>query len=345
MSDSSQPTSAAPSREPLAVSRAEAGMKLAGFLERRLDPEVPRAAIMRWIRTGQVRVDGGRAKPFDRLAEGALVRLPPQAHEQLRRRAAEPENGASARNARSPLSSVGREAAPDLDIAYQDERLLVLAKPAGLPTQPGSKHDDSLAARLAARFAEADYVPAPAHRLDRDTSGLVLAGLTHEAQFALHELFAGRGEERVVKDYLAWAEGDWPSRQALLMEDRLDRTGERGRERVQSAADGRLALAAAALLNRREGASLLLVRLYTGRRHQIRVQLASRGHPILGDRKYGGPAFRDNPGLALHAWRLEVPGFGVFESPPAWRGALALVAGTLQEARGLDLPKPRARDR
>lgn len=272
------------------VPAARAGQKLARFLE--VETRAPRGAVMRWIRTGQARVDGSRAKPFDVLAAGAVVRVPPH----------EP--------AQSPGPAPGEAARGGLVIAADDGVVLFVAKPAGLPVHPGSGHTDSVQTRLAAMYAQAQFVPAPAHRLDRDTTGLLAAGRTHAAQAGLSAAFRDR---RARKTYLAWVDQEMAGRDRITMQDELSRKGAPGRERMGAARGGRDAAPALAHVRPLEvrrvngrPRTLVEVELLTGRTHQIRVQLALRGHPVAGDRKYGRGGSDGAPGLMLHAWRLEV---------------------------------------
>lgn len=268
------------------VTPAEAGHKLLQFLERRLGKAVPRALVMKWLRTGQVRVDGRRAKPFDRLEAGQTVRVPPY------EAAAEPE---------------GRPApVRPLPIVHEDDELLVIAKPAGLASQPGSDVTDSVQTRLKALYAGADFTPSCAHRLDMDTSGLLVAGKTYQSLRRLGDLFATGG---VDKTYLAWVQGQWPEKGQSLLRDQIVKDG-RARVRIgtdneQDGERGKLALARVRPLARRPDATLLAVELLTGRTHQIRIQMASRGHPVLGDRKYGRRPHATP--LLLHAWKLRLP--------------------------------------
>lgn len=358
----------------LTVSDQEAGMKLLRFLERAL-PDTPRSALHKWIRTGQVRVNGGRAKPFQILAAGDAVRLPPFAVHRSVEGPPDPADSLQL-SGRSDRPSPQRALGDDIRIISLDQALLVLAKPAGLACQGGSGTEDSLAARLRAAFAARPFIPAPAHRLDKHTSGLVLAGMTHNAQRRLHELFKSGG---VRKEYLAWAAGVWPGHDVLLLTDMLTQQKNplTGRETVaalpgglteplvaappdsgqqedaaalssgHTQANGLLARCAvtrvqtipwpdAAVPDAR--ASLLLVRLLTGRKHQIRVQLASRGSPIIGDRRYHGPVF---PRMLLHAFTLSLPfppaagspPLAEYSCPPDWPAAWLPDPEELAEAR------------
>lgn len=315
--------------ESLVVSRAEAGQKLLNFLSRRVNAGP--AQIHKWIRSGQVRVNGGRTKAFDRVAEGDAVRVPPFAA----LRTVEGDGGTSSEAAPSPCTPADAHFSPvapkacGMPVVYEDADVLVLNKPAGLPSQDGSGHVDSVASRLARAYARAEFVPAPAHRLDKDTSGLMLAGKTYDALRRLTDALAGRGgadSAPPVKDYLAWVWGNWPYGDARELRDRLDK--DQTARRVRLGADaGREAVSRAAPVEFREvggqPVSLLLVRLVTGRTHQIRVQLASRGFPLVGDPRYGNmerDARAPATGLKLHACRLILPPpwNRILETAPNW---------------------------
>jgi 23S rRNA pseudouridine955/2504/2580 synthase len=289
------------------VDAAEDGHKLLQILERRLGKAAPRSAMMRWIRTGQVRVDGGRVKPFVRLAAGQVVRVPPyQTHD---------------------TSATPAKALP-LDVVHEDAELLVVNKPSGLPTQPGSGHADSLQTRIAARHAGDPFTPAAVHRLDKFTSGLVVAGKTYKALRRLSELFAAGGAD---KRYLAWVEGAFPDEGWVTMRDHLAKR-RRGRNEVVETGSGREALARARVLEHRGENTLLLLELGTGRTHQLRVQLAERGHPIVGDVKYGRP--HPVGRMLLHAWCIALPE-GAFRADPDWPAPFAVDARMCDQASRL----------
>ena len=287
--------------EPIRVTAAEAGQKLLQFLSRRFDE--PQGVLHRWIRTGQVRINGGRVKPFDRVELDDEIRVPPFA-------------GASGKAAEAKAVPVAGKGLPPA-VAETDD-VIVFCKPSGLPVHPGTGHTDSLTTRLEAAFAGAAFVPAPVHR---ETSGLLLVGKTYAAVRRLSAALAAH-DGNVVKEYLAWVRGECPWARPRRLRDALAKrvTADRGREKVvagKGAADEKPASLTVRCLEVREGRSLVLVRLHTGRTHQIRVQLSERGFPLVGDVKYGGPRCED--GLKLHAVRLRV-GKDVYTALPPWTG-------------------------
>ncbi len=320
----------------ITVTPEEGGQKLLQFLQRRLGRDIPKGALMRWIRTGQVRINKGRVKPFDRLEAGDVVRIPP--HDAGSSPATPAPHGVVPG---APSCVEDDLAACGLSLVARAEDLLVLAKPAGLPVQPGTGHDDAVTTRLARCFASAPFMPTPAHRLDRDTSGLLLVATSYRRLQGLHSLL--REGHALQKIYLAWVRGIWPEDGPERMHDALDKrttgTGERGGERMVRVEDGGADVGKAARSTvvpvlRRGNVTLLAVSIHTGRTHQIRVQLSARGYPIVGDRKYGGPA--EPQGMLLHAWRVVLPGLEPSETPeeifqclPAWHGLFAVQAEAL----------------
>lgn len=272
------------------VTPEEGGQKLLQFLQRRLGPDVPGSLLMRLIRKGRVRVDGGRKKPFDRLETGQTVRIPP-----LDQQPAAPQ---------TPL--------PELTILARGNGWIAIAKPAGLPTQPGTGHLDAVSTRLKAMFPDAPFTPTPAHRLDRDTSGILLVGSSYQGLRSLQQAFE---QHTIQKLYLARVHGCLPPGETFTMQDHLEKTGSPGSQRMTTGS-GKPALAHARCQSSTSTTSLLEIDLRTGRTHQIRAQLASRGLPICGDHKYGQPD--DAPSMLLHAWRVTLPGGDVVELKPDW---------------------------
>jgi len=262
---------------------------------------------MRWIRKGEVRVDKGRKKPFDRLLAGQVVRIPPHHVGEAR------EKEVSTR---------------PLDIVYDRKNILAINKPAGLPSHGGEGQKDSVTARLRGLFADAEFTPSLCHRLDRDTSGLLLAASSYERLRELNDLFASG---KVGKLYLAWVHRQWKEPGTVTLMDYMEKKGAKGEEKVHTGS-GKQALAEVTCLDSRHERSLLAVKLLTGRTHQIRVQLASRKHPIIGDRKYGKK--RDEGPLMLHCMSIVLPKLQL-SLPPDWDSKWHVDKNMLKTAQDL----------
>jgi 23S rRNA pseudouridine955/2504/2580 synthase len=275
------------------VTSEDAGQRLDNFLLR-LCKGVPKSHVYRILRSGEVRVNGGRSDAAYRIIEGDRVRVPPI------RLPAKPEEGVAAAIRGSALKN-------HLPIAYEDDALLAINKPAGLAAHGGSGVAYGVIEALRIQRPEARFLEL-AHRLDRETSGLLLVGKKRSALRGLHAMFR---EGKADKRYLVMVNGTWLEavrdvRLPLLKFNQSD--GER-RVRV----DDRLGQTAHTIFRRLASGprfSLLEAQLKTGRTHQIRVHLAHLGFPILGDEKYGD--FSLNRTLAgegfkrmfLHAWRM-----------------------------------------
>jgi 23S rRNA pseudouridine955/2504/2580 synthase len=280
------------------VRSEDSGQRLDNYLLRELKG-VPRTRLYRAIRKGEVRVNKGRVQADYRLVAGDLVRIPP-----LRR----PEPGQPAQMPKG----LAREL--ESRVVYEDEQLLVLDKPSGLAVHGGSGLSYGLIEclrqmRPTARFMEL------IHRLDRDTSGLVLIALKRSA---LRELHRQLREKHVDKRYLALAVGHWPTacRQVEApLEKNVLLSGERV---VKVSKEGKRALTRFEVRERFDKATLIEARPVTGRTHQIRVHALHAGHPLLGDDKYSsqkGEELARELGLKrlfLHAseLRFELQGSG-----------------------------------
>jgi len=251
-----------------------------------LAPEFSRSHLQGLIARGHVRLDGAVADAAARKVRAG--------------QAIDVELVATAE------SRAFRPEAIALAVVYEDDDLLVIDKPAGLVVHPAAGNwQGTLLNGLLARDAKAAMLPRAGivHRLDKDTSGLLLVGRTLLAVNALSRAIAAR---EVHRSYLAIAHGEWP--QALTQIDAPIARDPRSRVRMAIVASGRAArtdverVASASL----DGARLSALRctLHTGRTHQIRVHLAARGHPLVGDALYGGTAALGVQRQALHAARL-----------------------------------------
>ena len=259
----------------------EAGERLDTFLAQRC-PDLSRSRIQALTAEGFVAVDGAQAKPAARLREGQTVSLvvPP------------------------PAPSTLVPQAMDLEVVYEDPDLLVIDKPAGLVTHPAPGHpDQTLANAVLAHCPDLEGVggevrPGLVHRLDRDTSGLIVVAKNDAAHAGLSDQFKDR---TVSKTYVAAVTGH-PDPERAIIDAPIGRHPS-SRTRMAVVSTGREAVTEYDVLRRLRGYSLLEARPGTGRTHQIRVHLASIGHPVAGDATYGKPA----PGLDrhfLHAHRL-----------------------------------------
>jgi 23S rRNA pseudouridine955/2504/2580 synthase len=274
VSNASETTGAPQRRLPVRhveIDANEDGQRLDKVLGRLL-AGVPRSRIFRLIRKGEVRVNGRRASPDQRLKSGDSVRLPP-VHE-----------AAPASPARVPASLM---ATIERAVIHEDERLLVLDKPAGVAVHGGSGLSFGVIEAL--RASRPQQTLELAHRLDRDTSGVLLVA---KRSSALRELHALLRDGAVQKSYLLLVAGHWK-----LGHKRIDaplRTDLRvgGERTVKVDAHGKQALTEFKLIEHYGArASLIEAILHTGRTHQIRVHAAYCGHAVAGDEKYGDEVF------------------------------------------------------
>lgn len=278
------------------VSDAESGQRLDNFLLRKLSG-VPKTRIYRAIRKGEVRVDKGRAKPERKLAAGEVIRIPPIGSVETPAKAEAPARW----NQRIAQSLV-----------FEDKGLIIVNKPTGLAVHGGSGIDFGLIETLRQQRVDQPYLEL-VHRLDRDTSGLVMIAKRASVLRELHDLLRNNG---IDKRYLALVAGKWPSHLARVQAKLGKSALSSGERMVRVDASGKPSITDFRVVERLAGATLIEAKPITGRTHQIRVHAQHAGHPILGDVKYsddGQLAIAKEAGLRrlflhAHALRFELAG-------------------------------------
>lgn len=279
------------------ITEDEQGQRLDNFLLK-ICKGVPKSHVYSIVRSGQVRVNSKRVEVSCRLQIGDILRIPP------------------VRIAQREEVVAGAEIKAELPLLFEDEALLVVNKPAGIAVHGGSGVSFGVIEALRRQRPQARFLEL-AHRLDRETSGILLVGKKRSALVTLHDMFreggiggSGRGAD---KRYLVLVKGRWmdPVRNVRL--PLLKYLLESGERRVRVAEEGKVSHTVFRLLARWGHFSLLEAELKTGRTHQIRVHLAYLGFPIAGDEKYGDFALnkalpRDGlKRMFLHAWKMTLP--------------------------------------
>lgn len=255
------------------------GQRIDNFLLRHLKG-VPKTLIYRILRKGEVRVNKGRIKPDYRVQTGDEIRIPPIRRSETEKRA--PSN----RN----LSALHDR------ILYEDERILIINKPAGMAVHGGSGVSHGVIETMRHWRTDLHYLEL-VHRLDRETSGCLILAKKRSALRQLHELLR---ESEVEKRYLALVKGPWPhgvKRVEAGLRKNVLRSGER---MVNVDDEGKVSISTFYPLAVGKLASLMEIHIETGRTHQIRVHAAHLGHPLAGDEKYGDKAFNQQ----MHAMGL-----------------------------------------
>jgi 23S rRNA pseudouridine955/2504/2580 synthase len=277
----------------LTVDEESAGQRLDNFLIRHLKG-VPKTHVYRIIRSGEVRVNKGRAAADTRIEMGDVVRLPPvRISDKVAEKAARP--------------APGRE----FPLLLEDDALMAIDKPSGVAVHGGSGVSFGVIEQLRQARPQAKLLEL-VHRLDRETSGILLVAKKRSALKHVQDQFR---ERETGKTYLALVQGNWPEKLKVIDSSLLKYLLPDGERRVKVTApddpDGMRSITLVKVSERLQACTLLEVTIKTGRTHQIRVHLASQGHPIAGDDKYGDFEWNkalNKQGLKrmfLHAWRLQ----------------------------------------
>ena len=285
----------------LTVSADAAGQRLDKFVRRALR-DVPLSHVYKMLRTRKVRVNGERGRADRILAEGDRIAV----------------RGDEERLLAPERPGVPAPARPSFRVLHEDEHLLAVDKPAGLAAHPGTGITGATLVEEARGYLKVpkslppgEFRPSPAHRLDRETSGVILVAKTRKAMVRLTEIFThGEG---VSKSYLALVKGKMPRAEGVI-DLPLSEHEQTGRSKALRGVKLQEAVTRYRVVSSMHEASLLAVRIETGRTHQIRRHLQAVGHPVAGDRRYGNFPWnrlaRQRWGLDrmfLHAWKLELP--------------------------------------
>ena len=274
-----------PPKEPirLIVPEQSARLRLDQFLAREL-PQFSRARLQTLIRNQNVTLNASPARPRDIVRAGDRIEINEPAPEKI--------------------DSLP-EAIP-LEVLYEDEDLIVINKPPGLVVHPGAgQREHTLVNALLFHSPKLSGIggkerPGIVHRLDKDTSGCLVVAKTDQAHRSLSAQFAARTVEKI---YLTLVAGKLPKR-AGTIEEKIGRHPVHRQRMTTASARGRAAKTDYRVLSSSNEMSLVECRLHSGRTHQIRVHLHHLGHPVLGDKVYGGRFAKSFPRQMLHAWKL-----------------------------------------
>jgi len=287
----------------LTVSPDAAGQRLDKYVRRALK-DVPLSHVYKMFRTRKVKVNDVRGKPEQVLVEGDRVKIWGDEEKLLTRPAG--------------VGPGGRRTGPRLDVLFEDEHLFAVNKPAGLAAHPGTGISGATLVELVRAHVPGsdalppgEFKPSPAHRLDRETSGVILVAKTRKAMAALSAMFEAKDE--VKKQYLALAKGKMPKETGLI-DLPLSEHEQTTRSKSVRGVNLQPARTRWKVVSSMKEATLLQVLIETGRTHQIRRHLQAVGHPVAGDTRYGDFNFNRTARtrwalrrMFLHAWKLSLP--------------------------------------
>ena len=297
----------------LTIHEDEIGQRIDNYLLSKLKG-VPKSLIYRILRKGEVRVNKGRIKPDYKLQQGDIVRVPPI-------RVAEKNN--------APLSThLNKVSSLERQIIFEDDNLLVLNKPSGMAVHGGSGLNFGVIEALRALRPEARFLEL-VHRLDRDTSGILLVAKKRSALRHLHEQLR---EKAIQKDYLALVRGHWQPHCKVIRVPLLKNELASGERIVKASELGKPSETHFSIEERYHNATLIKALPVTGRTHQIRVHTQYAGHPIALDDKYGDKNFSEEL-TALGLRRLFLHAFAIRFKHPKTNEVLYFSAPLDQEMK------------
>ena len=275
----------------LEISPRNEKQRLDNFLLSKLKG-VPKSRVYKLLRSGQVRVNKGRKKADYRLEVGDIVRIPPV-------RMAEIDDSKAPQHLLDKISQ---------SVIFEDSQLLVLNKPTGIAVHSGSKLKFGVIELLRQARPDAEMLEL-VHRLDRETSGCLVIAKSKDTLNKLHQNFRDKAD-RMEKIYRAIVHGRWQGAEKNIDLPLLKNTLRGGERMVEVNPEGKEARSLFMPLEYRDSMSLMEIKIFTGRTHQIRVHAQAAGHPIAGDKKYGDNAFNSElkkmgfKRMFLHAYKL-----------------------------------------